>query len=286
MRRCVILGLDGLRGDVAMTMMMQGKLPGLKSVSQYSAVCDQYETCAKTHSGPRAGPGFQWKTSAGWTSVFTGVDNKLHMVKDNTPSEVKAYWVRSAIIPTVFQITQLSTAVFAKPFILGTVDIPGVLDQHILQHKVIKKWDDADGDSQLAEEFISTLNHPHCLNFVHLDTTDQVGHKHGFGFNKEYEHSIKVVDCLVYRMVNAVRMAQITSGDKWLIIVVSDHGGFGKEHGTSTGFDDQIPFLMNRIPITGPPIATQMDVAPTVLRWLNEAVPSHMTYTGFTFPKH
>jgi hypothetical protein len=265
-----------------MKMMRQGKLPGITTLSQYSAPCDTYATCAKTHSGPRAGPGYRYTTSSGWASVLTGLDNSVHGIKDNSATQVQAFWKRSLTVPTIFHLTSHSTAVFAKPYIIGTPKVPGILDRTPLHTRVTAQWDEKDGDVKLANAFIDSLTNGNArtLNFIHLDTADQTGHKHGFGFNAAYKNALMVVDRIVERVVHAVNNRK---DEEWLMILTSDHGGSGTVHRISEGEDDQIPFLMSRVPIGGPEVATQMDVVSTTLRWLGEPVPTAIKHYGFTF---
>ena len=103
MRKVLIIGVDGCRGDTLMKMIGNGECPNIKSICKTYASCSEYSTCGRTHSGPITGKGFMYKTAAGWATIFTGVDNYYHRVKDNEANSVKSFWkISQDKYPTIF----------------------------------------------------------------------------------------------------------------------------------------------------------------------------------------
>ena len=72
-------------------------------------------------------------------------------------------------------------------------------------------------------------NNPPDLLFMQLDFIDGAGHSHGYG-SPEYLEQISATDNLVGKMLGAIQDAGVF--DESLIILLSDHGGEGKSHGS------------------------------------------------------
>ena len=78
-----------------------------------------------------------------------------------------------------------------------------------------------------ASEYIRT--DPPDLFFMQLDFIDGAGHSHGYG-SREYIEQITATDMLVGMVLDAIRAAGVFAES--LIVLLSDHGGEGKSHGT------------------------------------------------------
>jgi predicted AlkP superfamily pyrophosphatase or phosphodiesterase len=72
-------------------------------------------------------------------------------------------------------------------------------------------------------------NTPPDILFMQLDDIDATGHMHGFG-TKSYLEQITVTDALVGLVIDAIKDTGVL--DESLIILLSDHGGHEKGHGT------------------------------------------------------
>lgn len=70
---------------------------------------------------------------------------------------------------------------------------------------------------------------PPDMFFMQLDDIDAAGHSQGFG-TKAYLEQITNTDTLLGRMIDAITDAGVI--DESLIVVLSDHGGEGKSHGS------------------------------------------------------
>ena len=85
-----------------------------------------------------------------------------------------------------------------------------------------------------AETAIKDIKQADCSDFIFAiyEGTDAAGH--GFGFstnNPVYQAGYQLNDVLAYRTINAIENRDTYETEDWLIIITSDHGGFGTGHG-------------------------------------------------------
>ncbi len=104
------------------------------------------------------------------------------------------------------------------------------------------------------------------LSFVYLEATDALGHLHGW-MSKPYLDGVNRVDGVIGSLMQTLQ----ASGDldETLIMVMADHGGHGRGHGTDLAEDMTVPWI-----VWGPGVRAGwqieqevrlMDVAPTLL---------------------
>jgi len=105
--------------------------------------------------------------------------------------------------------------------------------------------------------------------FVYFGCTDETGHAHGW-MTDEYLSAISTADSCIGRVVAAMQ-------ENAVAVVMADHGGHEKTHGTESDEDMTIPLILSRI---GTDSATTIegdvhitDVAPTVAALLGVPAP-------------
>jgi predicted AlkP superfamily pyrophosphatase or phosphodiesterase len=122
---------------------------------------------------------------------------------------------------------------------------------------------DRDGDQVIADEAMRYIasDRPDFV-FVYLGTLDIVGHAHAF-MSKQYLAQLERVDGTLGTLLDGVP-------SKVTVLVQSDHGGHGFNHGTDRPADMTIPWI-----IAGPGIrsgheitapVSLLDTAPTLAR--------------------
>ena len=118
-------------------------------------------------------------------------------------------------------------------------------------------------DTELTDVAIQTLEKDR-LDFVFLylaETDDKGGHSHGW-MSEEYLGHISVAIDNVKRMIDAF-------GDEYSVIIMSDHGGHGRSHGSNIPEDMTIPLFFCGKEFTPGPITRQLsllDIAPTIAK--------------------
>jgi Big-like domain-containing protein/type I phosphodiesterase/nucleotide pyrophosphatase len=84
---------------------------------------------------------------------------------------------------------------------------------------------------------------PKAFNFIHLASTDSVGHQYGF-MSAQYLDAVKEVDAHIGQILDAVAGDPTLAGNT-VVIVSADHGGLGLTHEDPTAIANyRIPFFV------------------------------------------
>src|SRR5690606_27064273 len=83
----------------------------------------------------------------------------------------------------------------------------------------------------VAEAELALRERRHQLYFVDFDDADRAGHAHGFSpESRPYLDAITAIDAQIGRLLAAIDAAPVRAGERWLVVLVSDHGGTGTSH--------------------------------------------------------
>jgi arylsulfatase A-like enzyme len=112
------------------------------------------------------------------------------------------------------------------------------------------------------------------LLFVHLSGPDDAGHRTGW-MSADYRAAVRAADSAVAAILAAAEEA--FGSDNYTVLVTSDHGGQGRDHGSDDLLDVTIPWIAWGAAVapgmvTGP--VNTMDTAATVLYLLGIEPPS------------
>lgn len=306
-KRVLVLGIDGLRGDVLHGLLKNGQTPGMESLARKGLYvpCEaaDSEECARAHGGTNAGRPFKWMTSPGWASVLTGVDNDKHKIRENGRRAQSVFSRTTKKYPTFLKLakdngyTVAATGVGAflsshknKKISYGILDFEcGVKKRKPivsvdatsscnLDYRYSLRSKDPNRDSLMASWVGDLISNGKAdVIFPVFDQVDAAGHDHGFGFREGYQKSIKKTDLLVQDLLDLVESRSINNNECWLVVLTSDHGGhtiFGHGiHGRNRFTDSAVPFMMRTfckedlLKERHHPV-THMDVHNTVMHFL------------------
>ena len=115
------------------------------------------------------------------------------------------------------------------------------------------------------------------LSWVYLEFTDDIGHK--FGDSKQMEDAVKKADKQVERIWEAVKKRESQHGEKWMIVITTDHGrnsGDGKSHGRQSERERTTWIVTNnrRLNTRFGKQPAIVDIMPSVLRHMGLEIPS------------
>lgn len=160
-----------------------------------------------------------------WGSMLMGVSARLHGLHNDKLSAAKGTLATDEH-PTLFRMireampdARLGSFSNWRPINYGLVDDPATVL-------------DSDEDEALTDRICAYVKaeKPTFL-FIQLDSVDGAGHTHGYGLPGHLSQ-ITVADGYAARIEEAAREAGIL--EDTLFIITTDHGGYGRGHGTDT----------------------------------------------------
>ena len=217
--RALFVGIDGMRPD-AMRAADTPHLDRLRAEGTWTWSA-QTQLTGATSSAP------------GWTSIFTGVEVEVHGVRANG-----VYDTYDRSHPTFAQVARQTLghptmAVAHWPEVLSAIHPPEAFDESLLAS------DDGVTDT-LATAIGGAVAH---LYVAHLDDVDHAGHASGFSVdNPDYIAAIEAQDARLGALLAAIDARPAT--EDWLVVVTTDHGGAGTNHGDQNADCQVIPFVV------------------------------------------
>jgi len=120
---------------------------------------------------------------------------------------------------------------------------------------------------------------------LHFDDVDDTGHESGFSpDNSAYLNSIVQTGKYTAEIIQRIRTREQFFGEEWMVVVVTDHGGSGTSHGDQDDVEaTRYVFEIVRLPgsiRTEIPIAANVDIMPTILKYMNVPVESGWALDG------
>ncbi len=247
-RHVLVIGLDGVRGDALAASPAQA-MRGLaaRGLSTFAA---STQLSGVTKSGP------------GWASILSGVEVDKHLVIDND-----SFPRRDPAFPSL-----VKRAHDAGVFTCAWVNWFPLWTELFAPEQAADRGLLAPADTWVLDEATMGLHEADCgLTFIHLDDVDKNGHLTGFSpGNPNYMDAIARKDADVAALLAAIAERPRAAREDWLVIVATDHGGEGLNHGPKDAVNRTIPMIVAGPGITPATIdgSSHLDVAPTALHWL------------------
>jgi predicted AlkP superfamily pyrophosphatase or phosphodiesterase len=224
----IFIGVDGCRWD-AVEAAHTPHLDQLVANGFFAAGTDiiaPRETPGDTVSGP------------GWSNLLCGVWPDKHGVVDNSfkDSNYKRYPHFFARVKEVRP--NAVTASFSnwgpiKEKILSAADEIYTEDAHGMAAYIA-------ADERVADACLAVLRtkQPDVV-MLYQGQVDETGHAKGFHPTvPEYRQAIERVDAAIGRVMQTIRQRPTFSQEDWLVLVATDHGGVGLNHGGGRMIDD------------------------------------------------
>lgn len=221
----VIVSIDGLRPD-AISRFGARTLERLMREGAYSLTA---QTIMPS------------KTLPSHTSMLTGVEAEDHGITWNTDETDEHGHVN---VPTIFGLARdagLQTAAFFSKTKFHHLEVP-----HSLHHVRAPKgglltgrftWKRTVG---MVEDYLESDAAAPNLLFVHIGEPDYAGHVYGW-MSFIYGVAVRQADSAVAEIIDEAN-DRLGAGN-YTLIVTADHGGHGRDHGTSDPRDTTIPWI-------------------------------------------
>lgn len=221
-KRVLIIGIDGCRPDAIAAAKEAVHLHALVREGAFSEQADvigDRKVGADTSTGP------------GWSSILAGVWADKHRVVNNAfqKHKLREYPTFFRRLKEVRPAAATVALVSWKPF-----------EDHVFSLgegcRMIQDGDKhgyLDADKRVAEAAVKVLKEesPDAL-FVYFGEVDITGH--GYGFHPKspkYTRALEGVDLHLGQILDTLRKRPAYAKEDWLIVVCTDHGGRGREHG-------------------------------------------------------
>ena len=237
----VVIGIDGL----SPAGIQQAATPTLDSLIKQGAFT-QTRAVMPSSSSPN------------WASMMMGAAPEQHTVTSNDwqPTDVRdsafCGGEKGAIWPTIFGVLRDT---------YPDADLAGFHDWsdfgRLIEPGVATMLADTRGEDRTAAAAAAYLTEYQPLfTFVHLDHVDHAGHEHAWG-SPEYVTAVEKADRLIGQIVQGLRRGGIA--ERTVVLVTSDHGGLGTQHGGDSPEETTIPWI-----VVGPNVRSAYAVTDSV----------------------
>ena len=231
-RRALVISVDGLRPD----LLLRANTPNMHRLFQSGSYSFWARTTAMSITLPSH------------TSMLTGATPNRHGIFWN--SDLPLLKPVYPSVPTLFEVAHragYTTGMAAGKMKFDTLAKPKTIDfMHI---PATQKSEDAD----VVEHAVEIIHwHKPQVMFVHFPSTDNIGHKIGWGTPDQIK-AIENADACVGKVLAAIDEEGLT--DSTFILLTADHGGAGRTHGPDDPRSRHIPWIA-----FGPGIRKNLDL--------------------------
>lgn len=228
--RVLIIGIDGTRSDC----LEAAETPAIDALIAQGVYSPDALNNDITYSGP------------GWSAMLCGVWSDSHGVTSNNFTGSNFDGFPSFMKRLESENPELNT---------HSICHWAPINDYILGEDADDAFN-APTDAAVRDAAVAILEtgNPHAL-FLHFDDVDINGH--GFGFSpsvSQYINAIEITDGYVADVIASLTNRPNYSEENWLILLSTDHGGIGVNHGGTT-IEEETMFF----------IASGANVAPEVI---------------------
>ncbi len=237
-KKVILISIDGMRPD---GLLSSGN-PYIKTLES---------ECAYTYTGQSVNPSVTFPCHF---SMTHSVSPARHGILTNTyVPEVRPV---AGIFEKVASVGGVSAMFYGwEP--LRNIASPGSLKFATYINAYMKE----SGDTALTDEALRIIGE-HKPDFVFLymvETDEKGGHDNGW-MSEEYLRRISIAIDNVKRVIEAY-------GDEYSVIIMADHGGHDRSHGSTCPEDMTVPFFFRGAAFTPGKVVdgvTLLDIAPTI----------------------
>jgi len=227
-KKCFIIGLDGARCDSALNLKTEAESGiNLLAVQGGLYIAAAGSDGTLLHTQPT-------KTAPGWTTILTGKWANNHLVFYN--GIIKLLSPKTFLTELVEDGSAGSSAFYTwwpwhAQNAYSTYRIEAIYDR---MKNLPVTWNTLAGEEELRASLPALAASPDCPDIVLsiYERPDEAGHAYGYGNDApEYVKAVRSCDKDAYDIIKTIQARESYSAEDWLIIITSDHGGQGKDHG-------------------------------------------------------
>ena len=227
-KKVIFLGYDGYRAD-ALGNIKDNDVSSIMYIKNQGGL---YHTFA---GGIEGGDLQATSTAPGWSTMLTGGWAAYHGLDSNGKSKNDAETFLTALArqghPGSFTVSwRQHTALSYRPDIVKSIEegLPVAynhgIDDMATYYTVLSYVAKPAGAEKTPEEDPDVI-------FFTFEFTDHAGHTYGFGNNKNYKQGSIDADTFGMEIIKTIEARSTYDEEDWLIIISTDHGGTGHNHG-------------------------------------------------------
>lgn len=240
-KKAIIIGYDGCRADVLTEMQNEN--------SAISALLDDGASINLAYCGGVNYPAENTQdtsTAPGWCSILTGVWADKHGITANSITKSLEY---KTLLTTLVEENMIDSSAFVTKW-KGHFDKKNATyndeKAYCEENNLNVSFNRCENDEASKEYTLNEIGKKDCADFIFViyEPTDSTGHDLGFTINNpKYKEAFKTADLYGMETLNAIKQRATYETEDWLIIVTSDHGGFGTGHGDAS-IQERMTFIV------------------------------------------
>ena len=240
-KKAIIIGYDGCRADV-LTEMVDGN-------SAIDTLLDDGASINLAYCGGVNYPAENTQdtsTAPGWCSILTGVWADKHGITANGITKSLEY---KTLLTTLVEDGTIDSSTFITRW-KGHFDKKNATyndeKAYCEENKLNVAFNRLKNDAASHEFTLNEVKKNDCADFVFViyEPTDSTGHDLGFTINNpKYKEAFKTADQYGLETIDAIKARETYDTEDWLIIITSDHGGFGTGHGKAS-IQERMTFIV------------------------------------------
>ena len=228
-KKAIIIGYDGCRADVLVTMR-----------DEKSAISSMLHDGASINLSYCGGINYPTEntqdtsTAPGWCSILTGVWADKHGVTANDITKSMEY---KTLLTSLVEDETIDSSMFITKW-KGHFDRKNATyleeKSYCEENNLNVSFNRCKDDDASHEYTLNEVQKSDCADFIFViyEPTDSVGHNYGFTINNpKYRIAFQTADQYGLETIDAIKSRETYETEDWLIIIASDHGGIGTDHG-------------------------------------------------------
>ena len=240
-KKAIIIGYDGCRADV-LTEMVDGESAVDKLLDDGASINLAY--CGGVNY---PAPNTQdTSTAPGWCSILTGVWASEHGITANGITKSLEY---KTLLTTLVEENKIDSSSFITKW-KGHFDRKNATyneeKDYCEENNLNVSFNRLKNDEASHEYTLNEVSKKDCADFIFViyEPTDSTGHNYGFTINNpRYKEAFNTADQYGFETINAIKQRATYDTEDWLIIITSDHGGIGTDHGGAS-IQERMTFIV------------------------------------------
>ncbi len=244
-KKAIIIGYDGCRADVV--TLANGKYSGIaKLLDNGGSINLAYCGGVNFPDGENTQ---DTSTAPGWCSILTGVWADKNGVYGNGQPKNMEY---KTLLTTLVEDGTIDSASFITKWNghFSKEDSTYLPEkQYCEENNLNVSFNKCTGHEATVIETMNQLSEENCPDFTITiyEGTDSAGHSFGFSFNNPaYKAGFERCEKYATATINMIEQRETYDTEDWLIIITSDHGGYGTDHGGATLQERMIFIVTNK----------------------------------------